>query len=75
MLEEQDFNMSNNQISVSQTATHPSSAQDSSTHGSILKLGASSVSSHLVHQPIPEAWKHLNANIAPFSIEKCRDLK
>jgi hypothetical protein len=63
--------MSNNQISDSQTAMHPSSARDSITHGSTLKLGASPASGH---QPIPEA-KHLNASIAPFSIEKCRDLK
>jgi hypothetical protein len=60
--------MSNNQISGPQTAIHFSSARDSIMHGS------SPASSHLVRQPIPEA-KHLNANIAPFSIEKCRDLK
>jgi hypothetical protein len=72
MLEEQDFNMSNNQISGPQTATPLLNTRDFSTHGSNWKLVSRSVSSH---QPIPEAWKHLNANIAPFSIEKCRDLK
>ena len=67
--------MSSDQIRSSKTIPDESRIRDFTIHGSVLELGASSISGNVVQQPIPEAWKHLNASIAPFSIEKCRDLK